>query len=90
MAPGLTATEVKALLNRRCDLVEKPECWSCDCLQGFLAQLELDATADVTSLTAPHKVPRDKMHGCLGCDPCPPGAAFADYIRRHRQAKNAS
>ncbi len=81
MERDLTAKEVKALLVRLKESVEKEECWSCDCLQGLITQIELDATEDVTHLTAPFVVDKENMHPCLGCDPCPPGALFADYIR---------
>jgi len=67
------------------DLIKKfprEECRTCDCFQSFLTQLELDANEDISDIIAPLKISLDKMHGCLGCDPCPPGAAFSKYIRR--------
>jgi hypothetical protein len=88
MERDLTAKEVKALLARLKESVEKEECWSCDCLQGLLTQIELDATGDITHLTAPFVVPNEKMHPCLGCEPCPPGAIFADYIRSKKNQTN--
>ncbi len=78
---ALSRTQVQAVLERLQRVVRHDPCWSCDCLQGLLTQLELDAGEDVTDLTARLKVPRDRMHGCLGCDPCPPGAVYADYLR---------
>lgn len=82
MERGLTTEEVKVILAKLKESVEKEECWSCDCLQGLVTQVELDAAEDVKHLTAPFVVPHEKMHVCLGCDPCPPGELFADYIRR--------
>lgn len=82
MRQGLSMNDVKDCLDRLKELVSKDDCWSCDCLQGFLVRLELDSVEDVTSLTSPLKVPTERMHGCLGCDPCPPGEAFAEYLRR--------
>lgn len=63
----------------------RPECRSCDCLQGFLTQLELDAHDNITGITAQFKIMPENMHGCLGCDPCPPGALFAEYLRSAAQ-----
>jgi hypothetical protein len=83
----LTRDNVRRLLEDLERHVPRDECRSCDCLQGFLKQLELNAAEDVRDLLAPHVVPRDTMHGCLGCDPCPPGAAYADYLRR-KNAEN--
>jgi hypothetical protein len=81
MEQSLTAKEAEAFLARLKESIIKEECWSCDCLQGFIVQIELDATEDVTHLTAPFVVPKEKMHTCLGCDPCPPGAIYSHYIR---------
>ena len=50
-----------------------PACSTCECLQGYLAQLQLLATDDAAALVAPLRVARTEMHSCLGCDPCPPG-----------------
>jgi len=62
------------------------ECRTCDCFLGFLTQLELDAEDDVNDITRALKVPQARMHGCLGCNPCPPGAAFAAYLESiHRR-----
>lgn len=83
MAPDLDTAEVETQLAKLKEAAIKEECWSCDCLQGFITQLELDAAEDVTHLSGPLKVPRDELHGCLGCEPCPPAALFAEYIRRH-------
>jgi hypothetical protein len=70
----------------KCEVV-RPECWTCDCFQGLLTQLELDCTEDIADLTIPLKAPKEKMHGCLGCDPCPGGAMFAQYLRSNNNNK---
>jgi hypothetical protein len=57
------------------------ECLTCECMQGFLTQLEIDAAEEVTELTTSFKVTRAEMHPCLGCDPCPPADLFAEYLR---------
>jgi len=76
-----TLDEVKSFLEKLRASPQKEECWSCDCLQGLLYQLELDAGEEVAELTISLKVPSSEMHGCLGCEPCPPGEVFARYIR---------
>jgi hypothetical protein len=72
--------EIAERIKRLRGLTVKEECRSCDCLQGYLTQLELDYP-EATDLIEPLKVPREKLHGCLGCDPCPPAEAFGDYLR---------
>ncbi len=78
----LSARETRILLERLKESASREECAACDCFQGFLAQLELDAAGDITELTDPLKCPRERMHRCLGCDPCPAGALFTEYLWR--------
>jgi hypothetical protein len=72
--------EITGRIERLRGLTVKEECRTCDCLQGYLTQLDLDCP-EAADLITPLKVPRAKLHGCLGCDPCPPAAAFSDYLR---------
>ncbi len=82
MKNKLTDKDVERILSNLQKYIIKEECWSCDCLQGFLTQLELDSEKDVSHLTISFKISKDQMHGCLGCDPCPPGEAFSEYINK--------
>ena len=61
--------------------VARPECLTCDCFQGMLTQLELDCDEDITDVAGRLKMPKEKMHGCLGCDPCPGGVLYARYLK---------
>ncbi len=78
---SLTRDDVKQLLQEHQASVDKEECWTCDCFLGFLTQLEIDAEEDVSDLLDPLKKPREKVHGCLGCKPCSPGASYARYLK---------
>ena len=89
MSEKLSRAKVPLHLRTLKSRARRNECRTCDCFQGLLTQLEIDAEEDVTDLTAILKVPTHKMHGCLGCDPCPPGEVFADYLRK-RNARNGS
>ena len=44
----LSTDDVMGLLHELKWAVSKETCWSCDCLQGSVAQLELDAGKGVT------------------------------------------
>lgn len=77
----LTRKEAESLIREVTKDLRHDECRTCGCFQGFLTQIEIDTPEDVSDLTAPWKVDRSDMHGCLGCDPCPPGKAYADYKR---------
>jgi hypothetical protein len=78
----LTGAEVRRLLEELAAVVPRPECRTCDCLQDFLTQPELDACEDATALAGLLKVPPEHMQACLGRDACPPAAAYASYLRR--------
>lgn len=62
----------------------RQECRSCECLQGFIAQLSLD-TGDET-LLAEYEVDPSCVHGGLSCDLCPPADLFAQYLMHKRKA----
>jgi len=78
---NLNKDKVQALVQELENSIIRPECLTCDCFQGLLTQLELDCPENISDLTSRLKTPTEKMHGCLGCDPCPGGALFAQYLR---------
>jgi len=80
MSKPLSLAQAKDRVDRLRKLVSRKECWSCDCLQGLLTQLELDCP-ELAETIKPLKVSVGEMHGCLGCDPCPAGEIFTQYIR---------
>ncbi len=56
-------------------------CNTCECFLGYLAQLRIDSDIADKDLFDPFKVERKDMHKCLGCDPCPPGDLYAEYMK---------
>ncbi len=62
----------------------KNDCWTCDCLQGFITQLSIDlekeGVAELKKLIKERKL----LHSCLGCDPCPPGELFTKYLKNKK------
>jgi hypothetical protein len=81
MNATLTIEEINAILQELNAALPHVECRTCECMQGFVTQLGLDAPEDSGALIRPWLAPRGQMHGCLGCDPCPPGDRFAAYLR---------
>ena len=81
MNATLTLEEIHTILRELKAALPHDECRTCQCLQSFLTQLGLDAPKDTGALIRPWLAARCRMHGCLGCDPCPPGDQFAAYLR---------
>lgn len=84
---GKSRNQVEEIVGGLEGSVARPECLTCDCFQGLLTQLELDCREDVSDLTGRLKVSTERMHGCLGCDPCPGGALFAKYLKARNNNK---
>jgi len=83
----LNRNQVEEIVGELESSVARPECLTCDCFQGLLTQLELDCPEDVRDLAGRLKAAPEKMHGCLGCDPCPGGALFAKYLKARNNNK---
>lgn len=76
MINRLTAAEVRSCLDRLTSALPHDACHTCECFQGFLVQLSINAESEAESLIAPQRVGRSTLHSCLGCDPCPPGDQY--------------
>jgi hypothetical protein len=77
----LNCETVQATLQALEAALAHDECRNCECLQGFVTQLSLDADEDAAALIRPWLAPRGQAHNCLGCEPCPSGDQFAAYLR---------
>lgn len=84
---NLKRSDVQNLVDGAVSRMPHEECRTCDCFLGFIAQLELDSQEDVSDIASPLKVPREQMHCCLGCNPCPPAEAHSNYIRQNQEAE---
>ena len=78
----LTPEKAKTVLEKLEQAAELEACWSCECLQGVITQLELDAAENMRPFLEIYEVRREKLHGCLGCRPCPPADLFSEYCRQ--------
>lgn len=76
----LSLNEVRRLIRELKESVIKNECWSCECFQAVVAQLEIDGTPGVAQQILPLKISAREIRPCLGCDPCPPAELFARYL----------
>ena len=78
----LTRSEIEQLLTQVEDSFPHGACNTCECFLGYLAQLRIDSDSTDKDLFIPFKVDRKDMHKCLGCDPCPPGDLYAEYMKK--------
>lgn len=77
----LTAGQVRKLLGQLELAATREACWSCECLQGFITQVELDAVEEGKLLLETYEVRPERLHGCLGCQLCPPAEVFAAHLK---------
>ena len=61
-------------------------CNTCECFLGYLAQLRIDSDPADKDLFVPFKVDLKDMHKCLGCEPCPPGELYAEYMLKKQKS----
>ena len=77
----LTREEVQAFLAGAADSFPHDACLTCECFLGYATQLRVDADAGGRELVAKYQTDLKSTHSCLGCDPCPPGDLYAEYMR---------
>jgi len=80
----LTLAQTQTLLKDAEESFPHGECSTCECFLGYVAQLRIDSDAQCKEAFVPFKVKREDIHNCLGCDPCPPGNLYAEYMK-HKQ-----
>ena len=79
--PKLHHAELQTLLDAVEESFPHDLCSTCECFLGYIAQLRVDSNPADKALFLPYKVERKDMHKCLGCNPCPPGDEYAEYMR---------
>lgn len=86
----LSKNQIKEIVKELENSIIRQECLTCDCFQGLLTQLELDCSEDISGLLDNLKTPTEKMHSCLGCNPCPGGALFVKYLKSKNNDSNTN
>jgi hypothetical protein len=78
----LNRDEIQTMLHEAEDsFPHAMDCNMCECFHAYIAQLRIDSDSANKDLFTPYKVNRAEMHHCLGCDPCPPGDLYAEYMK---------
>jgi len=88
LSEKLSNFQVMTLIKNAVDSFPHQECETCECFLGYIAQLDLDSDGMSRDFIIQYKPDRKYVHSCLGCDPCPPGDRFAEYIKEHRENAN--
>jgi hypothetical protein len=81
----LLREEVQAFLAEAAESFPHGACLTCECFLGYVTRLRVDSDESSQDLIREYQVERKDMHSCLGCDPCPPGDLYAEYIRKKQQ-----
>jgi hypothetical protein len=81
------AGSLKGILNEAVESFPHDSCLTCECFLGLVAQLRIDADIADRPLFDEYKIPRQEVHACLGCDPCPPGDWYVKYIHYKKARK---
>ncbi|MFQ6076444.1 MAG: hypothetical protein ACE5Z5_09980 [Candidatus Bathyarchaeia archaeon] len=77
---------VERRIGEAVEYAQNRKCRDCECLQGFILRLRLDAKSeDVKKKLEELLSPRESVHSCLGCTPCPPAEAFSEYMRERKR-----
>ena len=78
----LSLAEVRELIKKAEVSFRHEECKTCECYLGYVTQLEIDSAPEAREYLASIQPDREEIHACLGCDPCPPGMLYSQYLRR--------
>ena len=89
MEKKLSISQVKSIIENTKNSFPHKECASCECYLGFVTQLEILSDESCLQFLEKQKIDQNKIHSCLGCDPCPPGNHFAKFIRGNINGKFA-
>lgn len=83
----LPIDQIKELVTKAETSFRHDECATCECYLGYITQLEIDADQEGRQFLKETMPPREEIHSCLGCDPCPPGILYSDYLRKKSATK---
>ncbi|MFQ6082057.1 MAG: hypothetical protein ACE5WD_01715 [Candidatus Aminicenantia bacterium] len=81
---------IKEIIDKLRKWHEIEECRTCECLQGALTQLGIDGGAEIREIIKNMLVNKQKMHECLGCDPCPPAEIFSSYLKKKQETEQTA
>lgn len=81
----LSVSKVKILLDNAIETFPHDECETCECFLGYVTQLTMESDESSRQLLDKFKSNREDIHSCLGCDPCPPGDHYAQYLLDNRK-----
>jgi hypothetical protein len=87
IAMKLSKDEAAELLEKLKESAPLKECLTCECFQGFIAQLKQDTPFDIGDLCEPIQAAQNKIHKCLGCALCPPADLYAEYLQKRNRSK---
>lgn len=82
---NLTISEVKTLIENAEEAFPHNECYTCECFLGYVTHLSAKSDEGGKQILKDYRPHRENIHSCMGCDPCPPGDLYAEYLRANKK-----
>lgn len=71
------------MIQKAEDAFRHEQCATCEVYLGYITQLRIDSDAEGNKFLKEYLPTRDKIHSRLGCDPCPPGILYGNYLLKN-------
>jgi hypothetical protein len=84
MKKRLSLIEAQDYIRKAEQAFRHEDCATCECYLGYVVQLEIDADDEGQEYLKAYRPDREQIHACLGCDPCPAGILYANYLRKKK------
>jgi hypothetical protein len=85
MKKQLSISTIKTLLSEAVEAFPHEACETCECFLGYITHLSIESDQAGRELLESYQLRREDIHACLGCDPCPPGEYYAQYLQANRK-----
>ncbi len=82
MEEGLFLSNIQEYIKKTEESFRHQECNTCECYLGYLTQLKIDADQEGQQHLQEYVPDKNQIHACPGCDPCPPGILYSNYLRK--------
>jgi len=83
MTDKLSISKAKQLIKEAEEAFHHEPCRTCEVYLGYVMQLRIDSDVEGRKYLKEYMPARDQIHSHLGCDPCPPGILYGNYLLKN-------